>query len=279
MGQYINFASGGAITNLDTTYETVGITSVGAGTLVTGGAANTKGAAYTQLSASTASAWSGFWVMITAANSSGNRYLIDIGTGAAAAEVALVPNIFAYPSTAGSGVQALFFPINVAAGTRISARVQSNGGSGSCQIAVMGEVSVAGSRPMYASVELLAAADTANTRPSSVSITSVNSAGTGWTQVVASTARQYGALIPNLGVTGSLPATAQSLSYRLATGAAASEVLFWQTLLSTAAANPYTGRMTNTPIYRTTPISTRVSAEVLVNTAGDTFSPQIYGCY
>lgn len=278
MSQYISFASSGSPTNLNTTYETVGVTSAGAGTVITTGGAHTKGS-YVELSASTSGAWSGFWVMVTSSSAGSGRFLIDIATGAAASETVLIPNIFAYPSTVGAGVQTLWFPVNVAAGTRISARCQASSAGVTCQIAVMGEVTTANSRPMFTSVELLVAADTTNTRPSAVSITSVGTAGTGWTEIVASTARQYEALVPNLGVTGTLPTTAQTINFRLATGAAASEVLFWSSLLSTIAANAYTGRMTNTPIYRTTASGTRVSGEVLVGAAGDTFAPQVYGCY
>jgi hypothetical protein len=279
MSGYTSFASGGAIANLNTTYETVGVTSSGTGSLITAGSpANTKGT-YVQLSASTSSAWSGFYVLATAANSSGTRYLIDISTGAGGAETVVIPDIYIMPGTAGSGVQALFFPINIPSGTRVAARCQASGASSTVQVAIIGEVSVAGSRPMYSSTELLAAADTANTRASSVSVTTVSTAGTGWTQVVSSTARQYGALVTNLGATSVAPVNSQTLNLRLATGAAASEVLFWSSLHSNTSANPLTGRIPNTPIYRTTASSTRVSMEILAGVAGDAFHPQVYGCY
>ena len=278
MSQYISFASSGSPTNLNTTYETIGVTSGGAGTTLTGGAANTKGS-YTEISAATSSAWKGFWVSISSSNSAGNRFLVDIATGAAASETIIISNMYCQPGTTGFGVQALWMPMSLAAGVRVSARCQSNGASGTVQVSLIGEVSTSNSRPMFASSELLVAADTTNTRASAVSITSVGTAGTGWTQVVASTAREYGAFVPNIGVTGTVPTVAQSLSYRLATGAAASEVLFWSGSAATGAGTPYTGRMPGFVIYRTTAASTRVAAEVLVGSAGDTFAPQVYGFY
>ena len=96
---------------------------------------NVKGN-WTQLLASTAKKVSGIVVAIvggTVAN-----ILIDIGTGAAASETVLIPNIWACPNT-GVGIWAktIFFPLELASGTRIAARCQSSPASANPRIGVM----------------------------------------------------------------------------------------------------------------------------------------------
>jgi hypothetical protein len=277
-------APGGSPTNVNTTYETVGVflsgPDAGEGTTVTGGAANTKGAAWEQLTAATTSDWAGFMVLVSAANSSGNRFLVDIATGALAAETVIIPNFFAFPSSVGAGMSWAYFPLNVPAGTRISAKLQANGSGGNAQVSIVGEVRTANHPPLWNNCELLAAAWTTTTYPSATTITSVSAGNTGWTEVVASTARTYGAMVANMGpATGLNPTVARSLIYRLATGAAASEVAFYALPSGTIASNPYTGRPPLRPIFKSIPSGTRVSAEVISQTTEAAFSPQVYGCY
>ena len=90
--------------------------------------ANTK-AAWTQLVSSTSRACSGLVVTITGTNPGANEtVLVDIGTGAAASEVVLAPNLPA----GGSAYTNVFtghqyvIPATIAAGTRIAARYQSS---------------------------------------------------------------------------------------------------------------------------------------------------------
>ena len=124
------------------------------GALVTANTtANTKGS-WTELLASTSEEAVGIYVDISSATASG-RYLLDIGTGAAAAESAVIANIpFAAGSSAVVNVSlpGFYVPLSIASGTRISARCQSStaggvqlqvsiyvvGGSGSATVTTYG---------------------------------------------------------------------------------------------------------------------------------------------
>lgn len=106
-------------------------TSVGAVTgastgpiLNTGSSSFTKGT-WTQISASLTqdATWMMFYIQTL--NSSGSNYAVDIGVGASGSEVAVVSNLFFSGQTAGS--VRYFFPLNIPAGTRLSARAAGNG--------------------------------------------------------------------------------------------------------------------------------------------------------
>ena len=285
MSGYTSFASGGSPVNIDTSYIYAGITSAGAATQLTSGAINTKGS-YVELTASTSADIAGFWLLINTANASANRYLIDIATGAAASEVVLVPDVYSQPGTLGAGDQVVFIPLNITSGTRVSARCQCNGASGTVNVAVIGEVRTANHPPLYNSCERVSSTPAGSpqaTTPSNTDITAVTTAATGWTTINASTARDYGALVAIGGprISAAAPTTAQAVSLRLATGAAASEVLFAQTTTTVATANPAVARWPGLAVYKSIPSGTRISGEVLAGTAGasDIFSPLVLGFY
>jgi len=285
MSGYTSFASGGSPVNIDTSYIYAGITSAGAATQLTGGAINTKGS-YVELTDSTSADIAGFWLLINTANASANRYLIDIATGAATSEVVLVPDVYSQPGTLGAGDQVVFIPLNITSGTRVSARCQCNGASGTVNVAVIGEVRTANHPPLYNSCERVSSTPAGSpqaTTPSNTDLTGVVTAGTGWTTINASTARTYGALVAIMGirVSGAAPTTAQPGSLRLATGAATAETLFAQTPSTMNTANPAVPRWPGLPIYKSIPANTRISGEVLVGTAGasDIFSPLVLGFY
>lgn len=95
--------------------------------------AHTKGS-WTQITAATTRDYRALSVDISDDVDGGgyDTYLIDLGIGAAAAEVVIVPNmIFDVPRAAKAGhTFGLELPIQIPAGTRIAARLQSSGGSG-----------------------------------------------------------------------------------------------------------------------------------------------------
>lgn len=115
------------------------------GTSLTSGSANTKGS-WVELEASCPFDVDGFWVSFFNVTSRGRQF-VDIGIGAAASEVVLVPNVpfvGAVDATLGS----FYVPIRIAAGERISARSQGAGASYVADIALLlcaGEQYAAGS--------------------------------------------------------------------------------------------------------------------------------------
>lgn len=98
------------------------------GSLITAGSANVKGA-WTELIAATDNNSYGFnlVIMMGATASAARNWLMDIGIGAAAAEVVLVPD-FLGTASINSHIE-LFIPIFIPKGTRIAARGQCTTGS------------------------------------------------------------------------------------------------------------------------------------------------------
>lgn len=122
--------------------ENVGTTSAELGTTVTGsGSAHTKGS-YAELVASTAYDSYGISILCTGLNtaaSTNNRALVDIAVGAAASEVTLIDNLLAgnQPNLGGATKPSMYhFPIFIAAGTRLAARMQGSTTSETCTVAV-----------------------------------------------------------------------------------------------------------------------------------------------
>lgn len=108
-----------------TSFETSSVSSATSRTIsiVAAGTANTKGS-WQELIPSTTDEAQGFIVNINFYNSN-DKFMLDIGIGGAGNEDAIIDNIYSrQTNTNGGGVQAAFFPINIPAGTRISARVQ-----------------------------------------------------------------------------------------------------------------------------------------------------------
>jgi len=117
--------------------ESAGIVSADTGgTAITANAtANTKGS-YTELIASTSYHTSFVTVtIIYADDATAADYLVDIAIGAASSEVVIIPNLlFTKAGTTATNISRqqtyhYSFPIEIASGTRISARVQCTTGS------------------------------------------------------------------------------------------------------------------------------------------------------
>jgi hypothetical protein len=114
---------------LPTATETLGADAAAAtnGTILTSGAINTKGS-YVQLTAATTINAKSAMLHYCNNASSYNRILLDLAIGAAGAENTLISNLFLatvqYPQP-GS----ISFPLQIPAGTRISARIQASSAS------------------------------------------------------------------------------------------------------------------------------------------------------
>ena len=90
----------------------------------TGGGLNAKGA-YTQVVAATPFASSRLYVIVEAAAAANRWFLLDIATGAAAAETVVVSNVALYVDT--EAFAGMFIPVDVdiPAGSRVAVRVQA----------------------------------------------------------------------------------------------------------------------------------------------------------
>jgi hypothetical protein len=110
-------------------------TSLSTGTILTGGAINTKGS-YVELLASTPWDAAGFLVFF-ATGVSGRGYLVDIAVGAATEQV-LVSNLYVDSGAAGTMISGpVYFPVPIAAGTRLAARCQASAAAATVKVGLV----------------------------------------------------------------------------------------------------------------------------------------------
>jgi hypothetical protein len=114
------------------------VLSTGIGTLLTASAtANTKGP-FTQLTAAAPSDVVAMQVIITMASDPNgwSNFLLDIAIGASGSEIVVVPNICFDSQSYSAVVKSVLIPLQIPAGTRISARCQSSTASDTTNVAV-----------------------------------------------------------------------------------------------------------------------------------------------
>lgn len=279
-----NSGGGGSPVNIDTTVQHFGFGATGALTTVTANASNnTKG---NWASLGTASSdLGGLLIFLGFGAASSTRYLVDIGVGdgTGGGTTVIIPNIYSMPGTGGQNQSFDATALNIANGSQLWARCQSNTGGSAIGAAAIGFVRVAAVPPLWNSCELLVAADTTNSRPSTVSVTAVTSANTGWTQYLASTSRAYGALVPVFGQTSTNPTTTQAASFRLGyggSGAGDATLMLatpWGVVSGAAGIVRSPGLLTGGGVAS----GQRIAVEMLAGTAaaGDACLPQVYGFF
>lgn len=182
------------------------------------GSTNTKGS-WTELSASTPIAARAVIVHILSDISAGVTpdMLVDLGVGAAASEVVVIPNLLAGLAQAAYDARTYVIPVNIAAGVRLAARYQANTASTICRV----HVSLLGAGAGGTVVAL-----GANTGDSGgVSIDPGGSANTkgAWTEVIASTSARIDRLAMAFGNQSNNVRTDYSFLFDIATGGSGSE--------------------------------------------------------
>lgn len=291
MGSYLLPATSGAAQNLNASYESAGFVTAGvtAGAMTPipiSGTANTKGAWVELHSGIDAAGWAGFYLFLNIANLSGNRYLVDIGTGVAASEVVRMPDVYSAPGTVVAGPQVVYVPLNIAAGARVAARMQCSAIAGALTGAILGVIRNATSPPLWNNCERFTttpAGSPAATFPSDTDVTATVVAGTGWTVMKASTARTYGAIMPSMSVqkSGTVPTTAQPVTLRTAVGATLSEVLIGAQPEYVSSSAPAVNRFNGLPLLHSVPSTSQINCEILTGVAGlnDKFCVSYHGFY
>lgn len=189
--------------------------------VVPGGTVHTKGS-WVQLIASTSFAADGIVVKAAIVLVAVGQHLTDIGIGAAASEQVLLPDLFSQWATLPS--PALYvLPIRIPAGTRISARTQSN--ATTSQIVVSGQIFQGGwDMPRLGRLTAYGVntADTGGTQ--------VDPGGTihtkgSWSELVASTAHRTRHLSIAFGGQNNLVRTTANQLLDVGIGAGGSEVV------------------------------------------------------
>lgn len=162
-----------------------GVTTNSKGTVLTANATiHTKGA-YTTLIASTAFAAKGLLVQIGTTRTAADAF-VDIAIGGAGSETVIVPNMM---SGSGNGnctrQPAIYIPLMIPAGTRISARTQSTFTAAAITVKVhlLGTL-LGGMEPYGKAIEF--GADTSVTQGTTVDPGAVANTKGAWTQLTAS---------------------------------------------------------------------------------------------
>lgn len=173
-------------------FEEAGLSGV-TFTTTTNGSANVKGA-WSQLTAATTRNATGIWVHTRCPSpgySMAYQSAVDIGVGAAASEVVLIPNLSAI-GWAGS----YFLPISIPAGTRLSARSQGYASDGAYVGAMLISEGFA-SPSAFSRVTDYGMATAGATSPTQLTGGTGTAKGA-WTQLVASTTHPCASVLASL---------------------------------------------------------------------------------
>jgi hypothetical protein len=159
--------------------------------------ANTKGS-WTQLIASTSYDCNVALLRIypNPEDTPPDTLMLDIGIGASGSEVAILPNLFSKSAQYAGGIIQMLLPLSIPAGTRIAARSQASAASSVSNFVVSLEL-FSGE---YNSTEGITAFDDiiglSGSPPNSVAVTPTPAnTKTAWTQLQASTTRDYAGLL------------------------------------------------------------------------------------
>lgn len=117
-------------------YENAGVTGSDCTNFSAPAGTNTKNTTWTQLIASTSFDADGFYILYLAANGVAD-FLVDIGTGAAAAEVAFISNLYFSGCNGFTNIGWMYCPMAVPAGVRIAVRCQSSDANANMNIGLI----------------------------------------------------------------------------------------------------------------------------------------------
>lgn len=253
----------------------------GAGVTITPNAsANTKGS-YSQLIASTSAA--SVWIMVQAkvnpVGTNTKSWLLDIATGAAASEVVVIPNL-CISVAAQFNVQTvtLALPLKIPAGTRLSARCQSQTGTSPetlvCKAIVFGgDVTqiIGGNGIDSLNADTATSLGTAITPGSSGSESS-------YVQIIASTSREYRGIFGLIDTQATNDGGVTSVSTDIAIGGSGSEsIIIPNHVIWVSGANLHDRTIPFLPIRIAA--GTRIAARMAEAGTGVVHGLSLYGVY
>jgi hypothetical protein len=241
----------------------------------TGGAANTKGN-YAELIASTAGAATMAKVTINSTNQTGIQVnlLVDIATGAAASETVIIPNIVAGShaefAALGSHGPEFWFPVDIPAGTRVSARCQDSVGADTANV----HVALYGGGLAGGGIDTMGVTTATSL---GTTVTGGNNAYGTWTEIEDSTTAAYKTVIPSL-ATAEATWLGSTCLIQVGTGAALSETALqtFECTLTTAEAIR-SGVFQPIVSYTAIPLGTRVAVRIWGGGAAEVFQVGLHG--
>lgn len=265
MSGFTSFGGSAAATNPDITYESVGWnTGTATGVGILSGVANTAGNWISV--GTTVAAFSGFILRVLTSDQANGRLLFDISLDGGS--TTYIPNVYAHVGSVANTRPAsnIRLPMQVPAGSTISLRCRSSVASTTPIVDIIGILaSSTGVGPGFTTATAIEAADTTNTRPGTVAI-NLSTGATTWTDLEASTAAQYGAVLMQCGAVSAVSA-AQIVRATLATGASTFEVpIGWADFYESTTGPPIPNAQFL--IEKTIPISTPLSVSLQAAAAG-----------
>jgi hypothetical protein len=194
----------------------------GSGTTLTGNASANVIGTYASVGTVGGTAWSGFYAEFSAPSGATNRYLARISLDGGS--TVFVGPFLVMPASTSTRMERFFFPLIVASGTTIHMAVSSSAASSATVKVVLTGLVPQGAinPPGYTTATNITTPGTATTVASATGV-ALSANNTTWTQIIASTAAQYGAFLVFFGGASNLT-NSQGAVVRLAKGAAASEI-------------------------------------------------------
>lgn len=188
--------------------------------IATPAAANTKGT-WTQISASAPFDADGIFITLTK-KSAAAMMLLDIGVGATGVEQVIVPNLFVGTASNSSYPKNVFIPIQIKAGEKISARLQSTSATATnIRVAVhFVQASWLGLAAFQKVIDM--GTSTAASSGTSLTLPAAINAWSAWTQIVASTSDPIKYLIPFYSEPGAAASATAGISFCIQVGRGAS---------------------------------------------------------
>ena len=245
------------------------------GTLITGGAANTKGSPWTELITSANFDVYGFVLVFTGSALTGNliNQLVDIGIGAAASEQVLVPDIVAgsFP-TGGNGISPLFFPMYIAKGTRISARMQDAVGADTVSVGIVlyggGDFS-----PPWPTFEKAVSIGTTAANSQGTVHTAGNAAFSAWASIGSTLTQDIKGFLPTMQVNN---AVTVARAYVAEFGVSSTRFAGWHFITSSA---EDVNQMPGIPHFQLVPSGSQMQIRAKCNAVPDTNQWGLIGFY
>lgn len=279
MSQLIYFggAGGSQPANPDISYTYLGYDANGLGTQITsGGGANTKGA-WTSLGVLSSDICE-FDLIVAAANASGSRVVCDVGIGPnSGAVTTIVPDLYEVTSQVGAthAPESVTIPLKLAAGQEVWARIAAQASGQTQLVSLRGIVADPSLPPGFDNCAVIHG-NGANVRAGSISVPS-NSAT--YTELVASSARSYGAVLCSVGQTTTTGSN-MALGIRWGVGASGSETDFLRTSVYANAANPILKTGGDRRLVRKSfPGGTRFAVRATSATTAETLYAGLHGFY
>lgn len=267
----------------DTTAGSANFTTVATGILCTSNASvNVKGS-YAQIVSATDRDWYGFWLKSARSATtslSNTAALLDIAIGGAGSEVVILANFlcgmqFPITSMTFGCNEAVYVPLFIPKGSRISCRNQCATAAQGMRLYVVGQSGASLPYPVFSGCDTYGANTGASTGVALSSNASADTFGS-WTSVGSATSRGYKAIL--ISHQGFATTTANARSFVIE-GGYSSAALIRLAAFSTAT-ELWAAPINAQAVYQNIPAGTQLQARIACATASNTDTPSVaFHCF